>query len=1468
MCGNFGLLLLLEAIGFKEDYSRHTPEEWYDKLGLLPLTAILEAMAAATEIRGGQAGGIASCAWTRLQSAGGNDLDPQTRRVRTVARKRHPLARDILQLYNWAVFQSQLKAGTRGEEPTRSSVYIGHTSAIPHMNAWFATGSKNQVPELHPHQWMPYAIEEVWMVWEGKFQPVQGVKVGISITHNGDFEALEAFGTTATNEELGLWLERVLHTPNDCKGDSPKVAGMLDLLRVQGRWAASARLAYQRAIAPCKEDAAGGKPLSKSAPNTAPLPAWYESWSKYFSARFAPAAAKIVRVEADATYSINAPAARAFIAEVNSFVRHAVRGFLRGDLYSALTELLSRAEGSFGLTAFSTLEPAAAVLGCKGQPMALALDDALPLILFGQVSSPPIAAERLLRTAQHCSEAAAVAAAVRDPKVTAQGNVALQKAIRAGAVPMASASVDAMESGSVASADGPSGWAGLPYRVDMDERGEDLLESPVSDPANRPDASGWQCSSGIQIRSYSLVTRMEASATDLQGRMCAQGGGAGPGGPSRPPRLEGEDLVAYDLRCTPSVLAHIDAAWDEEPQRSSTSKGAYGMMMTSMMSTGGFKSPVLRTAHAMAAKLFDAMAVRRSRGARGDGFIDLLVAGVEASLWIAEQFACDVKNVFPHIAIATVSANKLLGFGAHSNRKCRRRRQQAAAVLGSHFNCKARMHPVFFSGGARLEGRTVSHHTVVLLLSQSGQTFPTLHATRLMVDLLGDNVFLLTGVANSKMEQALKQVYTDKGIRYDGCRVLSNMSGHCPAEPTSLAVAAAHHTLTKLLLFMVQYVKVHEEVPLEGAGDAHRQQQRQISLHRQLNLVRQMSFQEHSTVQGQYGTVQGQYGTVQAQYNAFVPLAAAAPSAEEQFQMSASVHAIAECTDMYSVGLQGLKREPLTGSLTALDIKDMGMVLKTSALANISAIVGADSEGRAIASQTHEQLQQQGLAWAKHIKEPWQIMVIAGAYIILSVVFQVPFFSVLAYIVSRIAAAAGAPVCTDWCWGASVWNEATWDGSLAPPLVGLALRLMDAILYVYVGYMLTLMLRMAQGRPAWARMGARTIVIVDMPMVHQLTESFVSKLFSMGYSFVSVDVHGASGADHFVHRFTHRVVRGLLLAVGRPDGRLCALTKTEATVLLAVKQAVFIDNWGVGPETVTVGHNPYSPAVFDKHITLPSNRRNFMDEEVYGALAQAAKPYTGTMLESIGHKVQRVWNEAMKELAEVHGNTAEAKMEQLKRQMGLSTLPSIMNLYQSLPYGAHHCAGFMADPQENEEQPGEAIMHRRSCSFASTDLSLPVLRRLRMALSVAVAKEQEDPSYLHDPSLRMAFASKLDARSHTIQDKSMPLQIFYESRIAALDSHTSRDKSTRLQIVYEARIAALDRYMAFCVMFHSMAKASCRPWLRYPWDITRSQSNLRVATTAAPVNSGGTSSQEHISLETKHLMRVAAAKFSGYVSQF
>ena len=67
-------------------------------------------------------------------------------------------------------------------------------------------------------------------------------------------------------------------------------------------------------------------------------------------------------------------------------------------------------------------------------------------------------------------------------------------------------------------------------------------------------------------------------------------------------------------------------------------------------------------------------------------------------------------------------------------------------------------------------------------------------------------------------------------------------------------------------------------------------------------------------------------------------------------------------------------------------------------------------------------------------------------------------------------------------------------------------------------------LLLLQGRPLLARLGRRTVLVLDVPYVHQLLEAYVSKLFSLSYGVASVDVHGADPADQFVHCFTHRSV--------------------------------------------------------------------------------------------------------------------------------------------------------------------------------------------------------------------------------------------------------------------------------------------------------------------------------------------------------
>ena len=115
----------------------------------------------------------------------------------------------------------------------------------------------------------------------------------------------------------------------------------------------------------------------------------------------------------------------------------------------------------------------------------------------------------------------------------------------------------------------------------------------------------------------------------------------------------------------------------------------------------------------------------------------------------------------------------------------------------------------------------------------------------------------------------------------------------------------------------------------------------------------------------------------------------------------------------------------------------------------------------------------------------------------------------------------------------------------------------------------------------------------------------------------------------------------------------------------------------------------------------------------------------------------------------------------------------------------------------------------------------------------------------NDPAVRMAFASRLDSETRGIQDRQVrPIEskctfLVVVCRHSLHDGLKPSPNSFLLlslpqvivQQFYECRVAALERYLGFCVMFHAMAESNRAPWLQVPWDIARSQSNLRVATT-------------------------------------
>jgi hypothetical protein len=123
----------------------------------------------------------------------------------------------------------------------------------------------------------------------------------------------------------------------------------------------------------------------------------------------------------------------------------------------------------------------------------------------------------------------------------------------------------------------------------------------------------------------------------------------------------------------------------------------------------------------------------------------------------------------------------------------------------------------------------------------------------------------------------------------------------------------------------------------------------------------------------------------------------------------------------------------------------------------------------------------------------------------------------------------------------------------------------------------------------------------------------------------------------------------------------------------------------------------------------------------------------------------------------------------------------------------------------------------------------------RAPASTRTHAEASTPSVVQistDPADVKNFLRRLDASTQTLLERQAPVQHFYESRVASLE-----------------------RYLSFCVMFHSMAIHTsgyawhANPWVwfhvpwqwfrcgsgaRWAWDISRSQSNLRVATTASP----------------------------------
>lgn len=354
-CGNFGIL------------AKRNPRE----SGFLPkrFRLLTERLGQQTDIRGQQAAGVA------VLGANGRFVG---RKI--VNDKRGNLTERLLRAFRRRAAVRRVLLGARPQH------------GVFHLVAHYRYGTSSQPSEIetHWHRWLPPRIRPVWSVDEQALSVRRRVVENL-ITHNGDFDAWRVLGVQTSYSEIGTWLGEVLGVKHPAQGDSPKIAGLLDLLLTQGQWDASLRLAYAlrtgqalplrllKGLTQVFEQVFAG--WAEGAIEPRPRVAGCNSLEQVYC-RNPDAIQSLIEKLQQASLAVTrdwpeaAKPGRAWI------ITEAVRVFFHNDLYEATRCFMVDAKGTFGLITTSGLAPGVVVLAADRQPLFVATEPEVGLLLY------------------------------------------------------------------------------------------------------------------------------------------------------------------------------------------------------------------------------------------------------------------------------------------------------------------------------------------------------------------------------------------------------------------------------------------------------------------------------------------------------------------------------------------------------------------------------------------------------------------------------------------------------------------------------------------------------------------------------------------------------------------------------------------------------------------------------------------------------------------------------------------------------------------------------------------------------------------------------------------------------------------------------------------------------------------------------------------------------------------------------
>ena len=583
----------------------------------------------------------------------------------------------------------------------------------------FATSSKASLDGTHPQQWTPATP---WKCLDQKSQSFRKIRVENFVTHNGDFDFYKLNGRTYDLDVVQKWLSSVTHTPTPALVDSCAVAGMLDMLRTAGSFALSARYALSMALE---------NSIMKEITNF-PDKAAFEQIGAIFENEFLETLQKgsLPTVVEDDFSARKALASKVYESIKGNSILANIQPFVDNDQEKAqlVSFCSATVDAFFDNDLFWSINTFLSnAKGSFGLCFSSSLDSDRQLCLAarGQTISVAFYPEKGLIC--YGSEQAAVKAGMSveisssDPLQASQGDV----------------DNDVL-------------------RLDLDDLGGESIcldwgnrEHPVSLPNRNLQMFGLMHG---KIRAVLRSSKVMVQDDQLYHRMTRLTRNRF----IKPLKEDASDPVLSDIQEVPRALKAIQDDWDSKKAATSMNR---------------------LTAHTLSvclrARLDDHVAERATKG------IDILLTGCEVSLWLAEQFAADLKKSFPLLRIEAVSSNKLLGLYG-----------QDISIPSVGFGYSPHTHDL--------------HETIVIIVSQSGGTFAPLSCSSLLQSTT-KNIFVVTSEWDTQIGKQLRAMDQNDSESIDQLfksRTFTTDIGLRAAEPCSISVAATHQLLTNLYQYI------------------------------------------------------------------------------------------------------------------------------------------------------------------------------------------------------------------------------------------------------------------------------------------------------------------------------------------------------------------------------------------------------------------------------------------------------------------------------------------------------------------------------------------------------------------------------------------------------------------------------------------------------------------------------------------